>query len=201
MSNGTSQARALLDRLEKSGHLINVYSGSWKPVLDFRKQFTEENFSLLDKEHGDGYRNHLLVVCLSGLENEVIQELCNIYPPLTVGIKRRNPAKILIINLATQQIIYAGLGRKFSLFVHDVLTDDYITGEHFHLNTPYNIRFLALDHLQIIQNLLTSLSELGEALAANEEQSAQIEINQAMRGINKYFPKLDEFDLFPDDPY
>lgn len=203
LQDGTPQAMALLKRFQDSGNLIDVYSGKWKPANPLTLQFTEENFTELDKKFGDEYRNHLLILCLAGMAYSDKQELCAIYPPLTKVFEWNNEPKFLILNLLTQQMLCVGLGRKYRLFMIDAVTEESVGISNVldADNLSYSDGFLKLDHCNVVRGLLKWLSRLGDAIDENERRSNQRAINSMMGWIKVYFPDCKETSLYPNDPY
>jgi len=203
LQDGTPQAMALLKRFQDSGNLIDVYSGKWKPASDPAREFSDEKFVELDKQFGDGYRNHLLIVCLADMDNSVIKELCEIYPAFIHNFDRINKPKFLFINLATHQILCAGLGRGCSLFVIDSESNQGVRLEGIYMppQKEYGDKFLALDHLKVVTKLLMGLSDLDDALSEDYENPNQKRIDRAMKQINNFFPCCDEMPLHPENPY
>jgi len=199
---GTPEVQNFIKKYKASGHLIDPYSDEWISQVANRAENNEINYesdldtyASFDEEYGMDYRNHLLIVYVDFYNKELIEDLKKIYQPLKYIFEEQGSSfsthkpDFLFINLATKQILCAGLGRKNRLMQFDaaryaaakhepqidVLGDG--TGSNF--DSKYVAKFTALDHDEIIDKLIFNLKTLGEYLLENAHLNFYPEIVSA----------------------
>lgn len=165
---GTQRASKWIAALKADGNLIDVYSDEWFDDQDAGGHFTPATLAGMASAYGPEFRNHLLLIYLTGCTRAARDELVAIYPPLgeLIGTPSPEPA-FLFINLKLQKILCVGLGSQNQLFVADAATtrpvDAY--GLLGHGDRDYMTRFAELDCDEIIEDLVAALHNLGVALS------------------------------------
>ena len=161
-STGTLKVMELIERLENEGHLIDVYSKAWMTTKN-KYEFTAEDYQWLTERYGRQFDSHLLVVYLVDQDYDTFQDFVDVYPILRKAlIDNLYQPTFLFINLETQQILCAGLGKRSSLFLFDAKTNEsLIQGEKFY--DEYLRRFTNLDHQNVIHDLIDALERIGQS--------------------------------------
>jgi len=234
-SNGTHQAQQYIEKLKKNGDLIDIYSNEWleknykdnKSIIKYIKKF--------EKKEGNEYIGHMLIIHLADESDEALNELLSLYKPLENIITKKSRSQhtghnpdFLFINLYTKQILAAGLGRKNRIFLLDAETgnsieyntqalrisaNDIFTNK----NKSFYEEFIALDPLEVVTELISSLEELGSALFANASVRNRDEIEEILEtspdedgyyfvGVSEYTKEeleeeLEEIDRTTDSMY
>ena len=188
---GTPEVQNFIKKYKASGYLIDPYSDEWIAVVEKRAENNEINYEsgldtygAFDEKYGKSYRNHLLIVYVNIYNKELIEDLKKIYQPLRdifdeqgSAFKAHKP-DFLFINLATEQILCVGLGRKNKLMQFDsaryaagqnesridILDKNAKTG----FDSNYASEFTALDHDELIGKLVLNLKTLGDYLLEND---------------------------------
>jgi hypothetical protein len=195
---GTPEVQNFIKKYKASGHLIDPYSDEWISQVANRAENNEINYESdpdtyesFDEEYGKDYRDHLLIVYVDIYNKELLEDLKKIYQPLKYIFDGQSSAfgthkpDFLFINLATKQILCAGLGRKNKLMQFDAAR--YAAGKHEPLidvltdgdanfDSKYVAKFTALDHDEIISKLIYSLKILGDYLLENDRLNFYPEI-------------------------
>lgn len=182
MSKGTPEAMAWLELLEKNGNLIDPYTKSYMSAKN-NYEFNAEYFqSLIDKE-GSEFIGHLLIVYLGDQSDDVYSELANIYPLFARKPKGifHQPA-FLFINLVTQNVLCAGIGRKNQLFLYDAETSQDVDST---FSDDYGKAFTALDHLGITSTIVDALERLGGCIYEADNLPSKAEPDQVAGALNK----------------
>jgi len=190
-----SKSKAVLDKLEKEGHLINVYSERWVNLKN-EYEFTIEDHNWLIERYGKQFDSHLLVVYLVEQNYETCQNLVNFYPILKKSLNENiYQPTFLFINLETNQILCAGLGRRSSLFLIDAESHNpLIEGDTYY--DTYIRKFTALDHQNVVLDIIDALEHLGKSyleldqIPGSLEQLEQLLIS-ANQGISSFSFKND----------
>lgn len=108
---GTPQAIALIERLKKSGNLIDVYD---RDRVKNAKNPSLVNIKMMDKfdkKYGTEYHHHLLAIFVD--EEVDANELIAVYPEFEEKFNDKvYEPKLLFINLATHQIFAYTIARK-----------------------------------------------------------------------------------------
>ena len=188
---GTPEVQHFIQKYKASGHLIDPYSDQWISQVAKRAENNEINYesdldtyASFDEEYGLDYRNHLLIVYVDIYNKELIEDLKNIYQPLKYIFEEQGSSfgtykpDFLFINLATQQILCVGLGRKNRLMQFDA--DRYAAGKHepeidmleknaiTGVDIAYFSKFTDLDYDGLCGKLIFDLKTLGESLVDYE---------------------------------
>jgi len=172
LTGGTERAQKWISDRKAEGKLIDVYSDEWYANRAASESLSQSWFNDLklefeQLEFDDEYLHHMLVVHIGGCGEEAKHELVSVYPPLgeVIGARLHQP-DFLFINLKTQQILCAGLGRNNRLFILDAATGTSINafgmldcGDEHYIDS-----FTALDHATFVEDILVALSQLGNAL-------------------------------------
>lgn len=156
------KSTTLIAKLEKDGHLIDVYSKRWAAQKN-EYEFTTEDHNWLIERYGKQFESHLLVVYLVEQDYETFQDFVDIYPILKKPlIDNVYQPTFLFINLQTNQILCAGLGRRSSLFLLDAESNEpLVAGEP--LYDSYFRKFNALDHQNVVLDIIDALEQLGQS--------------------------------------
>ena len=154
-----------------------------------------DTYESFDEDHGKQYRGHLLIVYVDIYNKELIEDLKKIYQPLkyiydeqgsTFGTHKPD---LLFINLASKQILCAGLGRKNRLMQFDAAR--YVAGKYDpqidvlgngnggNFDSKYVAKFTALDHDEIVDKLIFNLKTLGDYLLENNRLNFSPEITSS----------------------
>jgi hypothetical protein len=179
-TGGTSTAQACIDQLKAKGALVDVYSNEWLAANpDFCEFYPEDLHDYQLKSRG-ACVGHLLIICNSLDTDEIFQMLTTAYPPFAkaFGPDVHHTPDLVFINLATKQILCAGLGRKNYFFGFsvgddqvrlsdgdiDLIARDWNTTEQ-SAQKIKNMRFMQEfcknDYARVIPSLLESLYEFG----------------------------------------
>lgn len=147
---------AFYEELKKEGKLADIYSENQHSIIE---NYGEDWLRELDEKHGPAYRNHLLVAQLLYWSDEQMNKLFNLFPSLKAQfIPGKHHPTILFFNLATQQILCVGLGRKNSSFYFDSETNEHVKPSYQEkMPTPYFDKFYKLDHHWFVNQLLNEL--------------------------------------------
>lgn len=212
---GTPEVQNFIKKYKASGHLIDPYSDEWISQAANRTENNEINYesdpdtyASFDEEYGMDYRNHLLIIYVDIYNKELIEDLKKIYQPLKYIFEGQGSSfgahkpDFLFINLATKQILCAGLGTKNKLIQFDAAR--YAAGKHVpqidvlqdgtgsNFDSKYVAKFTALDHDEIISKLIYSLKILGDYLLEWDHLNFYPEIVSAE-------PNDEGFYVFEDD--
>lgn len=182
-TGGTHSAQNCIKQLTELSALVDVYSKQW---LDAHPNFPYCNATDLDEYQttsSNACEGHLLVISTSLDEPKVAELLIAAYPAFKASFSEDAPyhkPDIVFMNLATQQILCVGLGRKNQLFgyavgaeeveidddnVQDVTSTDQIEAA----NTPtllFMREFVQYDYAGIVTRLIDSLYEFGVSARA-----------------------------------
>lgn len=188
---GTPEVQNFIKKYKASGYLIDPYSNEWISSVVERVENDEINhesslytYESFDEDYGTSYRNHLLIVYVNMYNKELIEDLKHVYQPLKYILEEQGSTfgtykpDFLFINLATQQILCVGLGRKNRLMQFDA--NKYATGKHepeidmleknpiASVDIAYFAKFTALDYDGLCEKLIFDLKTLGESLVDYE---------------------------------
>lgn len=164
--------------LSALGALVDVYSSEW---LNAHPDFPDFNVADLEEYQARSHNmceGHLLIISTS-LDDEAVSTLLPAaYPSLTDVVNPKignHKPDLIFLNLATQQILYVGLGRKnrifgFAIGAEDVeLRDGYIEDvirpsddeESTDPTFLYMREFIKYDYSGIVSDLIEALYEFG----------------------------------------
>lgn len=180
-SGGTPEAIKFIKKYKKSGYVVDFYSDEHIKTLDEDyTSITTDDLENFDKKHGTSYQGHMLAIYLGDENRELLNDLSNIYLPFQrlfnlEGAYFGTPHKpdLLLLNLATQEVLCVGLGRKnrsFSFELHQYLkfrtTNDSTNKglRDFDANTTDECseKFFELDYHRIAERTISATEELGE---------------------------------------
>lgn len=188
VTNGTPQAMKLLEKLKKSGDLVNVYSADFfnrQPTYeeDPSAPFSKGGMEMIEETEEDHDeeakpKNHLLFIFIDQYKKDIHEELKSVYPPLKKIFDMGHEPDFLLINLFTKQMLCVGFGRKNRLFIVDAETANVINA--FDLcgtndDSDYIDKFIAHDVYEATSDLLHALNDLSvtmneyDNLPGNEE--------------------------------
>jgi len=167
----------LLDKLKKSGDLVDVYSDDFfnrQPTYDEDPlaPFAKENMESVKETESDNYekakpKNHLLFIFVDQYKKDIHEELTTVYPPLKKIFDIGHLPDFLLLNLYTKQMLCVGLGRKNRLFIIDAGAGTSINA--FDLtgisdDSEYMDKFLENDIYDSVSDLIHALYELSIAM-------------------------------------
>lgn len=147
---------AFYEELRQEGKLVDIYSENQQSIID---NYGEDWLKELDEEHGPAYRNHLLIAQVLYWSDEQMNKLFDLFPSLKAQfVSGKHHPTILFFNLATQQILCVGLGRKNGSFYFDSETNEHVKpGYQEKMPTEYFEKFYKLDHHWFMKQLLDDL--------------------------------------------
>ncbi len=180
---GTKEAQMCIRKLTELGALVDVYSKQW---LDGHPNFpycSADDLAEYQATSSNACEGHLLVISTSLDEAVVGEQLLAAYPAFEPIFGQKAPdhkPDIVFMNLATQQILCVGLGRKNQLFGYAVgaeeveIDDDNVqdatsTDQIEAANTPtllFMREFVQYDYAGIVTRLIDSLYEFGVSARA-----------------------------------
>ena len=218
---GTRNVKICIERLKELNLLIDVYSNEWLAKNhDFCDFYQEDLVDYQNRSKGM-CAGHLLIISTAVFSDEVYQLLTTAHPPLLelLGPKIYHKPDIIFINLATQQILCAGLARK-NYFYGFALGNDQVQlrdGDIDHIvrnrgssklalsnkvSDLFMQQFCKYDYAGLIPSILESLYEFGcnarawDSLPLNPELIQNIlnsePLTDGMYAVNGDFLTLDE---------
>lgn len=182
-TGGTHSAQTCIKQLTELGALVDVYSKQW---LDAHPNFPYCNANDLAEYQAtssNACEGHLLVISTSLDESVVAELLMAAYPEFESVLGKTAPfhkPDLIFINLATEQILCAGLGRKNQLFGYAVGTSDvWVNDANVQSVTSadqieaaknpallFMREFVQYDYAGIVTRLIDSLYEFGVSARA-----------------------------------
>lgn len=184
-SGGTVAARECISKLKQIGALVDVYSNEWVEANPDFNYFVAEDLENYQKESNNQCVGHLLIISTS-LDQQVVGALLTAAHPSFEIIFGEDSAMhkpdFVFINLATQQILCVGLGRKNYFFGFAIGSDEvkihdgnvYESIQSFRQEDAedptfiFMHKFRALDFANIIDNFIESLYEFGVQARARD---------------------------------
>jgi hypothetical protein len=162
---------------------VDIYSKQW---LDAHPNFpycTTDDLAEHQITSSNACEGHLLVISTSLDESVVGEQLLSAYPAFETIFGQKaahHKPDVIFINLATQQILCVGLGRKNQLFgyavsaeevtIHDGNVQDVISTDRIEeASTPTLVfmrEFVRYDYAGIVTRLIDSLYEFGVSARA-----------------------------------
>ena len=177
---GTPNAQSCIEQLKQLDALVDVYSNEWLAANpDYYDFYPEDLVEYQHKSKGT-CTGHLLIISTSLHRDQVAQLLPAAYAPFSDIFQRNGHHKpdLVFMNLATQQVLCAGLGRKnyfsgvavgddqvrlsdgdIDLIVRDWNTTE-ISAQKI-ANKRFMQEFCKYDYARVIPSLLESLYEFG----------------------------------------
>lgn len=182
-TGGTPAAQACIKQLTELGALVDVYSKHW---LDAHPNFpycSADNLAEYQATSSNACEGHLLIISTSLDEPKVAELLIGAYPEFESVLGKTAPfhkPDLIFINLATEQILCAGLGRKNQLFGYAVGTSDvWVNDANVQsvtssdqieaASTPtlqFMRQFVQYDYAGVVTTLIDSLYEFGVSARA-----------------------------------
>ena len=179
-TGGTPTAQACIAQLKAKGALVDVYSNEWLAANPDYCDFYPEDLHEYQLKSRGACVGHLLIISNSLNTDEIFQTLATAYPPFAkaFGPDVHHMPDLVFINLATKQILCAGLVRKnyfFGFAVNDdqvrlsdgdidLIVRDWNTTElsaQKIANKRFMQEFCKYDYASVIPSLLESLYEFG----------------------------------------
>jgi len=180
---GTKEAQMCIRKLTELGALVDVYSKQWLVGHPNFPYCSADDLAEYQATSSNSCEGHLLIISTSLAETQVAEQLINTYPNFNSVLghgSHYNKPDFIFINLATQQILCIGLGRRNDLFgyavgaeeveidddnVKDVTSADQIEAA----KTPallFMREFVQYDYAGIVTRLIDSLYEFGVSARA-----------------------------------
>lgn len=177
-TGGTVAAQKCIAQLTALGALVDVYSHNWVATHPDFTYFTAEEFIEYQQRSKGTCEGHLLVISTS-LDMEVVSSLLSAtHPGFKAYFGDQSPyhkPDLVFINLATQQILCVGLGRKNYFFGFSIGTDHVSIRDG---NVKESMRpfrepnskdttivfmreFIKYDYANVVINLVDALYEFG----------------------------------------
>ena len=107
---GTKDAVALLNRLEKIGCLVSVYTKDHIDTL-WSEGLISESYDELIAQHGEDFTDHLLLLNMHGWSKEIAGKFLKIFPAIE-NAWQPDALSFIFINLRSRTMIGFGLGNK-----------------------------------------------------------------------------------------
>lgn len=207
-------ADELFAQLRKTGHLVDAYSEKWLAEHDDELEGCSQLALVKQKniELGTDSLNHLLVVYLQlNNKQDMEKRIAAVFPQTSwLTDSSIHQPDFLFINLFTQKILCAGLGKNNRLFVFEAGNRSNELGGPVHLMNKKNKKlfeeFTKLDYASVVIEFLENLEKLGQSnyFLANEWDGDQESdefmdadegIVEAMSFFKTFFPTADAGDL------
>lgn len=182
-TDGTHAAQGCIKQLTELGALVDVYSKQWLEAHPNFPYCSADDLAEYQATSSNACEGHLLIISASLDESVVAEQLMTAYPGFESVLGKNAPfhkPDLIFINLATQQILCVGLGRKNRIFgyaigekaveidddnVQDVTSTDQIDDA----GTPtlqFIRKFVQHDYAGIVTRLIDSLYEFGVSARA-----------------------------------
>jgi hypothetical protein len=177
---GTPTAQSCIEQLKKLEALVDVYSNEWLAANPDYCDFYHEDLVEYQRKSKGACAGHLLIISTSTHSDQVVEFLTTAYAPFADKFKKNGHHKpdLVFINLATQQVLCAGLGRKNYFFGFAVGDDQVQLGDsdiallvrgwnlkelpaHKMANKRFMQEFCKYDYARVISSLLEALYEFG----------------------------------------
>jgi hypothetical protein len=177
---GTPTAHACIEQLKQLSALVDVYSNEWLSANPDFCYFYSEDLDEYQLKSKGACAGHLLIISTSMHSDQVTEFLTAAYAPFTdiFAENVHHKPDLVVINLATQQVLCAGLMRKNYFFGFaigddqvrlsdgdiDLLVSNWNSSEllaHKIANQRFMKEFCKYDYARVIPSLLESLYEFG----------------------------------------
>jgi len=195
-NKNNSKGLALLEKLEKNGDLINIYSDNFLKRLQSNK-----DIKIIKKNaNNPKIRNHLLFIFVNEYKKDIHEELKAIYPQLEKFFSNHHLPDFILLNNNTKQMLCVGFGRKNKLFIIDSKTNTSIKSHGFFpqridssilsikeggTDQKYISQFTEKDVLKVVKFFLKALDDLSLAMFEFDHLPGSFEsINQALNKEN-----------------
>ena len=179
-SGGTPEAMAFLKKYKKSRHVVDFYSDEYIKKIDpDESSITIEKLKSFDIDHGTSYRGHMIAIYIGDQNQMMIEELSKIYLPIKRILTLKGlfetwayKPSLLLVNLATKEILCVGLGKLNRIFyfeLHKYLEYQTTNNEaNKALFNPSNVstdcspEFFQLDFYNIAKTTLKEVEHIGK---------------------------------------
>ena len=158
---GTKDAVALLNRLEKIGCLISVYTKDHIDTL-WGEGLISESYEELIAQHGEDFTDHLLLLHTHGWSKEIAGKFLKIFPAI-VNAWEPDPLSFIFINLRSRTMIGFGLGPKGKFSAIDIESGKPIHWRELdiELDTAEAHEFCVLDFANIVYRFADAFDDMG----------------------------------------
>lgn len=211
---GTEKANALIEKYKKLNYVVDFYSDEYQSTVndDAYEDLHCDAFLQYDKKYGAEYRGHMLMIYVGDENKELILELSELYDPLKKIFKLQtqfgdwtHKPDILIINLATKEILCAGLGRKNRLFSYElhkylgIKTTNDISNRSDEKNSEGNLNqcsdnFYRLDYANAAKRITRLLEELGSHYFSHDSLPANSDVMVKLNSKDGLYYLVDDSD-------
>jgi len=176
---GTKEAKQLIEELQKSGDLIDVYSDEY-----FKKrnddEFYPDRLKELIKKHGYEFLHHLLIGCFHSDHENLMKlvNLVNINDQDRTILMSHNAPSLVFINLKTQSILCFGLWKRKAQTIEKIIYTSSIGRYE---------NFEKLDHLNIVDEIREAFEEIARGIYPTLNGLSQGELDDLYEGQNGNF--------------
>lgn len=177
-TGGTPAALACIKQLTELGALVDVYSKQWLGAHPNFPYCSADDLAEYQATSSNACEGHLLIISTSLDEPKVAELLMGAYPEFESVFGKTAPfhkPDLIFINLASQQILRVGLGRKNQLFGYAVGTSDvWVNDANVQAVTStdqieaagsptlqFMRQFVQYDYAGVVTRLIDSLYEFG----------------------------------------
>lgn len=177
---GTSTAKSCIEKLKQFNALVDVYSNEWLAANPDYGGFYPEDLDEYQRKSKGACATHLLIISTSMHSDQVAELLTAAYAPFTDIFAEHVHHKpdLVFINLATKQILCAGLRRKNYFFGFAVGDDQVLLSDgdidllvsnwnstellaHKIANQRFMQEFCKYDYAGVVVSMLEALYEFG----------------------------------------
>lgn len=158
---GTKEAVSLLNRLEKKGCLISVYTQEHIDDL-YDEGLIAESYAELIAEHGEDFTDHLLLMHTHGWSDDTRKKFLKVFPSIENAWKT-DFLSFIFINLRSRTMIGFGLGPGRQFFAVDIESGKPIHWRELdiELDTQEAHDFCALDFGNIVYRFADAFDDMG----------------------------------------
>ena len=176
---GTPTAQSCIEQLKDLEALVDIYSKEWLAANPDYCDFYPEDLVEYQHKSKGACAGHLLIISTSLHRDQVAQLLPAAYAPFTDIFAQNvyHKPDLVFINLATQQILCVGLGRKNYFFGYAIGKEDVRIRdgnlrevisqssdiENLEPTKVFMREFLDFDYTGVVSSLLEALYEFGIA--------------------------------------
>lgn len=182
-TGGTPAALACIKQLTELGALVDVYSKQWLGAHPNFLYCSSDDLADYQATSSNACKGHLLIISTSLDESVVGEKLMAAYSEFESVFGKTAPfhkPDLIFINLASQQILCVGLGRKNQLFGYAVGTSDvWVNDANVQAVTStdqieaagsptlqFMRQFVQYDYAGVVTTLIDSLYEFGVSARA-----------------------------------
>ena len=158
---GTKEAVALLNRLEKAGSLVSVYT---KEHIDdlFDEGLIGDAYESLVAQHGEDFTDHLLLMHTHGWGKDLSQRFVKVFPAIE-NAWTDEFLSFIFVNLRSQTMIGFGLGAGGDFLAIDIESGDPIHWRELdiELDTQEAHEFCRLDFANVVYRFADAFDDMG----------------------------------------